>query len=309
MRAELPTERLHRRLLGAATATGRADEPPGDGAGDSAGDTAGDSVGSDGCEQRDPGSVLGRWQPPVQQGWAERVRADPGRAGVALLTLIAAVAVMITVFTMLRDGAEPVAAVPLPPVQMATSATAAPAGSAGSVPPPESGPPDRSAGPAADDGALVVSVVGLVRTPGLVTLAPGARIADALHAAGDPLDGADTVGLNLARRVADGEQIVVAAPPPPGAAPPAGSSVSPGAAGPAEPPAAPGTSAAPSVAVDLNTATVAQLDDLPGVGPVTAAAIVAWRDSHGRFTSVDQLGEVDGIGPARLARLRPLVHV
>ena len=210
--------------------------------------------------------------------------------------LIAAVAVMITVFTMLRDRSEPVAAVPLPPVQMATSATAAPTASTPSGP------------PGADAEAVVVSVVGLVHAPGLVTLAPGARIADALHAAGDPLDGADTVGLNLARRVADGEQIVVAATPPPGAPPESGSSVSPGAAAIATTPA-PGTAAAPAAAVDLNTATVAQLDALPGVGPVTAAAIVAWRETHGRFTTVDQLAEVDGIGPTRLARLRPLVHI
>ena len=88
-----------------------------------------------------------------------------------------------------------------------------------------------------------------------------------------------------------------------------GSSVSspPGAAsapaGPAE------TSPAPGAPVDLNTATVEQLDALPGVGPVTAAAIVAWRDANGRFANVDQLGEVDGIGPARLEKLRDLVHV
>ncbi len=303
MRAELPTERLHRRLLGASAA-------------DHAGGPERDGAEPEGTDEQDPDSVVPLWQ--TQQGWAERVRADPGRAGVALLTLIAAVAVMITVFTMLRDRSEPVAAVPLPPVQMATSAPAsAPTSAPASAPvatgaPDVSNPPGPPAGASADDAALVVSVVGLVRSPGLVTLAPGARIADALHAAGDPLDGADTVGLNLARRVADGEQIVVAPAPPPGAPPQSGSSVSPGAGEPAEAPAttaAPGTSDAPAGAVDLNTATVAQLDALPGVGPVTAAAIVTWRDTHGRFTSVEQLAEVDGIGPARLARLRPLVHV
>ena len=70
-----------------------------------------------------------------------------------------------------------------------------------------------------------------------------------------------------------------------------------------------GSASAPGGLVDLNTATVEQLDTLPGVGPVTAAAIVAWRDAHGRFSSVDQLGDVDGIGPARLDKLRALVHV
>jgi len=158
---------------------------------------------------------------------------------------------------------------------------------------------------------VVVSVVGLVHTPGLVTLEPGARIADALDAAGGALDGADMLGLNMARRVTDGEQIVVGIGAPPGQPTEMGSSVVTGAdssadaAGPRGSPA-PGGPAGP---VDLNTATVEQLDTLPGVGPVTAAAIVSWRDSNGRFTSVDQLGEVDGIGPVRLAKLRDLVLV
>ena len=88
-----------------------------------------------------------------------------------------------------------------------------------------------------------------------------------------------------------------------------GSSISAGPAPPrrgGRPPA--GKPSAPGGLVDLNTATVEQLDTLPGVGPVTAAAIVAWRDANGRFTSVDQLGDVDGIGPARLEKLRDLVH-
>ena len=73
-------------------------------------------------------------------------------------------------------------------------------------------------------------------------------------------------------------------------------------------PSTSGNASAPGGLVDLNTATVEQLDTLPGIGPVTAAAIVAWRDANGRFTSVDQLGDVDGIGPARLEKLRDLVH-
>jgi competence protein ComEA len=90
-----------------------------------------------------------------------------------------------------------------------------------------------------------------------------------------------------------------------------GSSVASGpspAAGPAVP-AAPGSPAAPEGPIDLNGATVEQLDGLPGIGPVMAAAIIAWRDANGGFTSVDQLGDVDGIGPARLEKLRALVHV
>jgi competence protein ComEA len=158
---------------------------------------------------------------------------------------------------------------------------------------------------------VVVSVVGLVHKPGLATLAPGSRIADALTAAGGALDGADTIGLNLARPLVDGEQIVVGLAPPSGP-PVLGSSV--GAPSPAAD--APRTSTAPAKPepksgepVNLNTATVEQLDALPGVGPVTAAAIVAWRETHGKFAQVDQLGEVDGIGPARLEKLRALVRV
>ena len=152
---------------------------------------------------------------------------------------------------------------------------------------------------------VVVSVVGLVKQPGLVTLAPDSRIADAVAAAGGTLSGADTLGLNLARRVTDGEQVVVGIGMPAGKAPMLGSSAGGRPAGPA--PAGNGATAAGPV--DLNTATVEQLDALPGVGPARAAAIVAWRTANGRFTSIDQLGEVDGIGPARLDKLRPLVRV
>lgn len=152
--------------------------------------------------------------------------------------------------------------------------------------------------------------MGLVHKPGLVTLEAGARIADALAAAGGPLDGADMVGLNMARRLTDGEQIVVGIAAPPGEPTAMGSSVSPGATATSADSPPTGTGDKPSgEKVNLNTATVEQLETLPGIGPVTAAAIVAWRDANGRFTSVDQLGDVDGIGPARLDKLRSLVHV
>lgn len=149
---------------------------------------------------------------------------------------------------------------------------------------------------------MVVSVVGLVHAPGLVTLAPGARVADALQAAGGAMDGADTIGLNMASQLVDGEQIVVGLAPVSGQRRALGSSVSPGRAA---------TRGQPETVevLDLNNATAAQLDALPGVGPVTVAAILAWRQEHGKFTSVDQLGDVDGIGPARLNKLRALVRV
>ena len=153
-------------------------------------------------------------------------------------------------------------------------------------------------------------MVGLVHKPGLVTLAPGARIADALSAAGGATDGADLIGLNMARRVTDGEQIIVGIVAAPGQPAAMGSSVSsgPATAAPTDAPSISGKTSAPGGLVDLNAATVEELDTLPGIGPVTAAAIIAWRDANGRFTSVDQLGDVDGIGPARLEKLRDLVH-
>jgi competence protein ComEA len=113
----------------------------------------------------------------------------------------------------------------------------------------------------------------------------------------------------MARRVADGEQVVVGIEPVPGQRAALASSVTPGEAGGAAPGQAPPPENAAAALVDLNTATVEQLDTLPGVGPVTAAAIVAWRDEHGSFDNVEQLSEVDGIGPARLDKLRDLVQV
>lgn len=271
MRTELPAERLHRRL-------GAEAEPDTDTEGDPESDTS-----------------LSRWLPDAKSGgassWIAAVRADPGRAGVIALGAVGAVAVLVTLFTLARDDSPPVASAKLPPVQMVSSASPAPSPS--------------------PDEPVVVSVVGLVGKPGLVTLDPGARIADALTAAGGPLGGADLLELNMARRLADGEQIVVGIAPAPGEPPVMGSSVSPGPAPAAssETPVIPGDASASGESVDLNSATVEQLDTLPGIGPVTAAAIVAWRDANGRFSSVEQLGDVDGIGPARLEKLRDRVHV
>lgn len=139
---------------------------------------------------------------------------------------------------------------------------------------------------------IVVSVVGRVVSPGLVTLPDGSRVADAVRAAGGAIPGADLSGLNIARRIADGEQIYVGVPAPP------------------EAPAAGGTPhAAGGGKIDLNLASVAQLDTLPGVGQITAQRIVDWRTKHGSFTRVEQLREIDGIGPARYAELKELVVV
>jgi len=241
----------------------------------------------------DDDSTLSRWLPetaPGGPGWLAAIRADPGRAGVIALAVVGVVAVLVTVFAVFGDDRPPVAAAKLPPVQMVSSTKASAPGA-----PPE----------ATDE--VVVSVVGLVHKPGLVTLPGGARIADALTAAGGVLDGADLVSLNMARRVNDGEQILVGVSAPLGTRSAAASAVGP--AGSQAPPAGGAKPAAPAGPVDLNSANADQLDALPGVGPVMAAAIVAWRDKNGRFASVDQLGEVDGIGPVRLEKLRELVRV
>jgi competence protein ComEA len=133
---------------------------------------------------------------------------------------------------------------------------------------------------------LLVHVLGAVAAPGLVELAPGARVVDAVAAAGGFTSEADPAGVNLARPVVDGEQLVVLAV---GQAPPPGSPA--GSAGGTAPVAGDGT-------VHLNTADVAALDTLPRIGPALAQRIIDWRDANGPFTSVDQLLEVAGIGDA-----------
>ena len=171
-----------------------------------------------------------------------------------------------------------------------------------------------SAGPStgASDAAVVVHVVGRVAHPGLARLRQGARVADAIAEAGGASRGADLGALNLARLLVDGEQVYV---PKVGEAPsaPAGTAVPGGATalGAAGGGSGPGSGAVGGAAdgpvVSLNSADVALLDTLPGVGPVLAQRIVDWRREHGRFTSVDELGEVSGIGDKLMARLRPRV--
>lgn len=151
--------------------------------------------------------------------------------------------------------------------------------------------------PATPGGEIVVDVSGKVREPGIRRLPAGSRVADALRAAGGVRPGVSTEGLNRARFLVDGEQVVVGAP--------AGAPAPPGPVG------AAGTGAAgagPAAPVSLNTATVDQLDSLPGVGPVLARHILDYRTQHGGFRSVDELREVNGIGDRRFSDLRPLVR-
>lgn len=146
---------------------------------------------------------------------------------------------------------------------------------------------DPTSQPPADD--LVIDVVGKVNKPGIVTVPKGSRVYEAIEAAGGLKGKVDTTALNMARVLTDGEQLLVGL----------------------EPAAVPGAAAfgGPATKVNLNTATVEQLDTLPGVGPVTAQSILTWRTENGRFTSVDELLEVKGVGDATLAELRELVTV
>jgi competence protein ComEA len=141
---------------------------------------------------------------------------------------------------------------------------------------------------------VVVDVVGAVRQPGLYRLEQGSRIADAIARAGGATPKAELAQVNLAAPLADGEQVVVPKRGAPGVAPPVGSGASSGA----------GTPTAP---VQLSTATLEQLDSLPGIGPATAQKILDYRTKHGAFSSVDELDAVPGIGPKRLDQLRDLV--
>ncbi|MGW3323055.1 helix-hairpin-helix domain-containing protein [Streptomyces virginiae] len=177
---------------------------------------------------------------------------------------------------------------------------ALPAAATAPAPAPAQGGAAGAGGVGGTAARIVVDITGKVRDPGVRRLPAGSRVEDALAAAGGVRPGADTTGLNRARVLVDGEQVVVGAPaqPPPagvvggfGPAPGAGSGL--------------GSGAGP---LSLASATVAQLDGLPGVGPVLAQHIVDFRTARGGFRSVEELRQVDGIGERRFADLRPLVR-
>ncbi|MQA85946.1 MAG: ComEA family DNA-binding protein [Streptosporangiales bacterium] len=200
---------------------------------------------------------------------------DPGRPGVRALAVLGIVAALVAAMFFWRSRP---AAVPAPPtptpaqVSLAASATPTPA-------------------------AVVVHVDGKVHEPGVYTLPAGSRVVDAVRAAGGARRGADTGSLNLARRLVDGEQILVGVLAPAPSAAPSAAVSGPEAAGDSAP------------QLDLNTATIEQLEELPGIGPVLAERIVDYRDEHGGFRSVDQLQDVSGIGPKRFADIKDKVRV
>ncbi|KGM02387.1 ComEA family DNA-binding protein [Cellulomonas cellasea] len=227
--------------------------------------------------------------PPTRR-WAVSTRA--GLVASLAVALVAGVVVVRSMSVLVPDVGH---AVDLPEV---TGAPAAIGAAVTSEPVPTTGAGPGAAQPAPTDVArrVVVHVVGQVARPGIVELPEGSRVTDALTAAGGPSSSADLAGLNLARVLVDGEQVAV---------------VAAGEAAPAVPagPGPGGEAASAAGPLDLNTADAGALDELPGIGPVLAGRIVAWREEHGRFRSLDELADVEGIGPALLERLTPMVRV
>jgi competence protein ComEA len=222
------------------------------------------------------------------------VRVDPGRRGALAVGAAVLVAAVVTGLWLAADKPRPLAVSATPPAPVgALVGPSSPAASIAAAAGPAAVPSSVAPSSAAE---VVVDVAGRVRRPGLYHLPAGARVDDAITAAGGARHGVDLSSLNLAARLIDGQQIAVGRP---GAVP--GAAVAVGGADP---------SAASTVApVDLNAATIDQLETLPGVGPVTAQKILDWRTANGSFTSIDQLRDVSGIGDVRFADLHDLVTV
>lgn len=218
--------------------------------------------------------------------WAQRPAA--------LVAAVAAVAVAALVaYSLLRAPAGPAPRLTLP------QAGAAPAGGT-----PGTAGAGTAGGPSPPTTAmLTVHAAGAVASPGVYAVGTSARVADVLTAAGGVLPEADVDRLNLASKVADGDRIYVPREGESFDVAVVGGSAG-GGGGSARPESGP-----PAGPIDLNTATLDQLDTLPGIGPATAQAIVTYRTRQGRFRSVTELLEVPGIGPAKLEAVRSLVKV
>lgn len=217
-----------------------------------------------------------------------RVALGPWQLAVVAIGVAAALA--ITCWWLVRGSATPAPA----PAPALTAASAAPLVSLSPAAAAAGMSPSASAG----TGTVTVDVEGKVRRPGVAVLSSGARVIDAIRAAGGAPRRRDLSALNLAAVLVDGQQLIVG----PGRPAAAGASTAVPSGGAASP-------GGPGAPVDLNTATAEQLDALPGVGPVTAQSILEWRDQNGRFSAVEDLLSVSGIGPATLAKIAPFVTV
>lgn len=277
---------------GAATAPPRAD--PADAPEQT--DRADGSDSASGSDSVRPGA-RGRWLMAVRERlplWLQ-LRCGVEPKTLAALAVVLLVAVGFAVHHFWSGRPEPVR----PPQTLDGGSSPAP--EPGATAPPGALRSGAAATPARAGAEVTVDVAGKVRRPGIHTLPPGSRVADALKASGGLRPGTDTEGLNRARLLVDGEQIVAGEPPAPapGGAPAGGSppGTAPGGTG----------SAAPGARISLGSATAEQLETLPGVGPVLAQHIIDYRTQHGGFSSVDQLREVNGIGEARFADIEPRV--
>jgi competence protein ComEA len=249
-----------------------------------------------------PASALDRWRASLHDAAAsprhgvDRLadRLPPGwrTAGLVAVGLVVAGATVVAVLALVGSGGSPTR----PP----TSVAAGDRRAVGSDAPPSSAATGTTALPVAPVG-LVVAVAGAVVAPGIVRLVDGARVTDALAAAGGAAGDADIDRLNLAATLHDGDRVYV---------PRRGEGDAPEVIAPNGGAAVGGATATTRPApVDINRAGADQLDQLPGIGPSTAAAIVDYRNQHGPFRSLDDLAQVRGIGPAKLEQLRPLVRL
>ncbi|WIE84697.1 ComEA family DNA-binding protein [Curtobacterium sp. MCPF17_021] len=244
--------------------------------------------------------------------WWSRLALSP-RAAVVLAAVVVVVAVLVVlVGALVSGGGEGAGGTGGVVVRGAPTAGAASGG-----PSPSAGASAGAAPSAPGAGRVVVHVLGAVRRSGVVELPASSRVGDALERAGGATDDADLDRLNLARVLTDGERLYV---------PRVGQQEVPEALGPVADGAAAGPTAAAaagagsgggsagtggegSAVVDLNTADQTALETLPGIGPGLAGRIIAWRDEHGRFTAVEDLLDVSGIGDVRFAELRDRVRV
>jgi len=231
---------------------------------------------------------LSRWRPPLPL-------SVPGPAAVGPVVIVVVVALLVVAAVLFIRRSPPPPSLSLPHA----GGGATPAGEQ----PAAAGGPAPAANTQLATATVTVHAAGAVVRAGVYVLPATARVADALAAAGGTMAEANVDQLNLAAKLVDAQRIYV---PRRGEAPPpaeAAAGTGPAAAG------TPGAPGAPAEPIDLNAATAAQLDVLPGVGPATSQAIVAYRTKHGPFRSVSDLLSVPGIGPAKLDAIRPLVRV
>ncbi len=214
---------------------------------------------------------------------------------VLLIAGVVAVGIAITYLTRAQGERVPVA---MPTPTMSSAGAPSVVGPQGPV---TGFPGSRASSPSADasSASIVVQVLGPVKRPGVITVPEGTRVTEAIARCGGLTPSADPGELNLAAILHDADQLIIGTRADPGGVVRNGSQASTSGSGP--------SGSTPTV-IELNTATLDQLDALPGIGPVTAQKILDWRAQHQRFSSVSELLEIDGIGPKTYARITPYVR-